>query len=248
MRSARIDDVAGLKALRFEDDGAAIQSLIDPQRPERLAMPNLQYLMSLLLFIPPPESILLLGIGGGALLHFLRHHYPRARITGVEIDAGLLQRAQQELGLPLPDERLHYHIADAASFIRSDSGHYDLIVTDIFDGPQSPEWVLQTGFLQAVRQRLSGHGGAGWNLLLGSQQRFTRFQRELGRVFHRQTLYLEEGGHENRLALALNFKPPLREMGERLQQAVELEQRLQLPLTEALAQIYRINPVGAGIL
>ena len=248
MKPAFIEDEAGLKALRFDGDGDAIQSLIDPQRPERLVMRNLQYLMSLLLFIPPPERILLLGVGGGALLQFLRHHYPGAHVTGVEIDADLLQRAQEELGLPPADKRLHYCIADAAEFIHSDRGRYDLIVTDIFNGPQSPDWVLQADFLQAVQQRLTEQGGAGWNLLIGSEQRFTRFYRELRRVFRQQTLCLEEDDHENLLALALNFEPPVLEMGERLQQAVELGDRLKLPLTEALAKIYQINPVGSGIL
>jgi len=204
--------------------------------------------MSLLLFIPPPRHILLLGVGGGALLHFLRHHFPQARILGVDIDGELLQRAQQELGLPLADERLRYRVADAAEFIHADRDRYDLIVTDIFDGPQSPDWVLQTDFLQAVQQRLTQQGGAGWNLLIGSEQRFTRFYRELRRVFRQQTLCLEEDEHENLLALALNFEPPALEMGERLQQAVELGERLELPLTEALAKIYQINPVGSGIL
>lgn len=248
MNPARIDSEDGLQALRFDGDGDAVQSLIDPQRPERLAMENLQYLMAILLFIPPPRRILLLGIGGGALVHFLRHHYPQAVITGVEIDAVLLQRAQRELGLPAADDRLDYVIDDAADFIARSSETYDLIVTDIFTGPQSPDWVIEPAFLQAVRDRLSAEGGAAWNLLIASEQAFLRFYRELRRVFEQHTLCLEHEDHENLLAMAFAGQPPRMEMGERLQQALELGERLELPLTAALAKLYQINPVGDGVL
>jgi len=244
----RIDDENGLRALRFAGDGDAVQSLIDPRCPERLVMQNLQYLMSILLFIPPPRRVLLLGVGGGALLHFLRHHFAQAEITGVDIDATLLKTAERELGLPAADARLRYVIEDARRFIEAEREHYDLIVTDIFDGPQSPQWVIEPAFLQALRQRLTARGGAAWNLLIGSEQRFIRFYRDLRRVFGGLTLCLEHDDHENLLAMGFSAAPEPMEMGARLQQAMTLGERLELPLAEALARLYQINPVGDGVL
>ncbi len=244
MKPIRIDDSDGLRALRFAGDGDAMQSLIDPDQPQRLVMENLQYLMSILLFIPEPERILLLGIGGGALVHFLRHHYPRARITGVERDPRMLEIASNELALPKPGERLDYIIADGAGFIGQDTGAYDLIVTDIFTGPQSPAWVTETPFLRAVADRLSDRGGAAWNLLIGSERDFLRFYQSLRRVFDGRTLCLEHDDHENLLAMGFNARPKPMAMAERLEQARDLGERLELPLPQALARLHEINPAG----
>ncbi len=244
----RIDEEAGLRALRFEGDGDAIQSLIDPLQPQRLVMENLQYLMSLLLFIPPPQRILLLGVGAGALLHFLRHHYPHSRITGVDNDAALIEHAQQELGLPRADARLDYAITDARDFLADGTDRFDLIVTDIFTGPQSPPWVISGEFIRAVQQRLSPTGAAGWNLLIGGRRSFEHYYRGLRRCFRQQTLCLEHEDHENLLAMGFNFEVKPLPMEQRLRQAAELGARLELPLTDALAAIYRINPVGQGVI
>jgi spermidine synthase len=46
--------------------------------------------MSALIFISAPERILVLGTAGGSLLHFLRHYYPQADITAVDIDNDLI--------------------------------------------------------------------------------------------------------------------------------------------------------------
>ena len=54
---------------------------LDLENPHHLELKNLEYLMAVLLFIPDPERILMLGTAAGSLLHFLKYHYPEARIT-----------------------------------------------------------------------------------------------------------------------------------------------------------------------
>ena len=84
--------------LRSGDD--ALQSVIDLQNPFRLCLKNLEYLMAILLFIPEPRRILILGTAAGSLLHFLRHHYPQAEITSVDIDAELIETLKSRAILP----------------------------------------------------------------------------------------------------------------------------------------------------
>ena len=106
-----------LLQLLFASEPDAVQSAINSQAPQLLVMKNLQYLMGILLFIPPPEKILLLGVGAGSLVHFFRHYLPESHITGVDYDAELIHIAQTKMMLPEADERLNLVIDDAHRYI-----------------------------------------------------------------------------------------------------------------------------------
>jgi hypothetical protein len=56
----------GLLELRSGDN--SLQSAIDPRAPQRLCLRNLEHLMTVLLFIPEPRNILVLGTAAGSLL------------------------------------------------------------------------------------------------------------------------------------------------------------------------------------
>jgi spermidine synthase len=234
--------------LRFDGDGDAIQSLIDSREPQRLLMDNLVYLMGILMFIDEPSDILLLGVGGGSLIHYLRHHLPSARITAVEYDNELIDLAQQHMQLPLPDARLSYVIDDAHEFITHDTQSYDLVIVDVFQGRHSPPWLLQAPTLGSLKRRLTARGALACNLLLSSEKAFTDYYRQLRRSFDSQTLCLETEQYQNLLIYALNFRPRQHDMSHWMQRAQIGEQRYGLPASAILSTAYAINPVGSGII
>eukprot|EP00494_Astrolonche_serrata_P016707 UN16878 len=94
--------------LEFRSHDNALQSVIDLKQPHRLALPNLEYLIAVLLFISTPKRILMLGTAAGSLLHFLQHHYPDSSITAVDIDAELIEKLLQMNILPEAGEKLTY--------------------------------------------------------------------------------------------------------------------------------------------
>ncbi len=232
--------------LRF--DPVAIQSEIDRAAPQRLLMKNLQYQMGILLFMPPPKSILLRGVGGGALLHFLHHHYPDSHITGVDYDAELLELMQAHFMLPRADDKLIYVIDDARRFIEHDPNRYDLILVDIFDGSQSPKWLLSPGFTQQLQARLSAKGALAYNLLIDGERAFSKFYPIVRRTFQQQALCLETDEYENILVYALNFTQAPRSLMDNLESAQALGERIELPFGEILSKVYDINPQGGGII
>ena len=183
----------------------------------RLLMENLIYLMGILLFIPAPRNILLLGVGGGALVHYFCHYLPDSSINAVDYDAELLQIARERMKLPPADATLEYVVQDAAEFIQRCPRAYDLIVVDIFDAGLTPPWLLQQPLNQQLQQCLSKQGALAYNLLLLSEQRFNRFQQMLDRLCGQQTLYLQMEDYENYLAFCLNFKPARRSLNRQLQ-------------------------------
>jgi spermidine synthase len=244
----RIEQQGEQRLLRFDRDGEAIQSSIDLNQPQQLHMVNLRYLMGILMFIPEPRSILLLGVGGGALIHFLRHQLPQAHITGVEYDVELLELAQQHLHLPSADERLLYVIEDAREYTRYCQQRFDLIVSDIFSGPYSPPWLLNRDSIEALRNCLSGRGAIAYNLLVHKEKSFTNFYRQLRQAYQHQTLSLEADDYQNLLVYALNFTPEKTDMTYWMQRAQQLNERYELPFSDILATIYNINPVASGVI
>jgi len=91
-----------------------------------------------LLFLPalfaPPAAIrrvLVLGVGGGSVVHLLRRHIRPAEIVGVELSAMHLAIGRRWFGLD--DSATELHEAEASDWVRSYAGpRFDLIVDDLF--------------------------------------------------------------------------------------------------------------------
>lgn len=82
----------------------------------------------------PPASVLILGLAGGTVARQLRALAPAAAITGVDIDAGIVDLARRHMGL---DELgIEVVVADADRFLAETDRRYDAIVEDLFlSGP-----------------------------------------------------------------------------------------------------------------
>ena len=234
--------------LKFDINSRAVQTVIDCEQPQLIKMKNLQYLMGILNFIPTPKKILLLGIGGGSMVHFFRYHFPDCELTGVDFDAELIEIAQQYLMLPKPSSKTQYISQDAQQFIAESTQQYDLIVVDIFNGSQSPEWLLSQKTTQQLSKLLNKKGAIAYNTLLTSDTSFKDFYSLLRVEFGQQTLCLESDEYENILLYALNFKNEDWSMMDYLYTAQELSARFSLPMNEILAVIYSINPVDSGVI
>ncbi len=66
---------------------------------------------------PGLKSILVLGLGGGALCTYLHQAYPQFKVDGVEIDPTMVDLARKYFGFN-PSENLRPYIADGLSFVR----------------------------------------------------------------------------------------------------------------------------------
>jgi len=244
--SLSIVRTANTLELRFGAD--SLQSLINIKNPHRLELKNLKYLLGILLFLPAPQNILLLGTGGGSLIHFLKYHFPQSRLTSVDFDTELQALMHQKMLLPEADENLHYVIDDAAHFLHHCNQQFDLILVDIFDGSQSPAWLLEPPGIRQILNLLSDRGAVAYNLLIDSEHAFNSFYRNLTRVFEQQVLYLPVEGYDNILAYGFRLQPPKREISYYLQHASNMSDLHDINYNEILAAIYNTNPVGSGFL
>jgi len=83
------------------------------------------------------NRVLVLGVGGGTVIHLLQRQFPTVQITGVDLDAVHLQIATQHFGVSPATVELH--CAEAQQWLQAYNGPpFDLIIEDLF-GEQDGE-------------------------------------------------------------------------------------------------------------
>lgn len=111
----------------------------------------------------PPSSALILGLGGGTIVHLLRGRFGRLPIVGVENDPAVVDLAGCYFALAdVPDLRIV--VDDAFAFLAASRERFDFIAVDLFRAGEVPRGVTATTFLRQVRRSLRGGGLAVFNL------------------------------------------------------------------------------------
>ena len=236
------------KQFEIRGHDKSVQSRLDLEQPQRLMMRNLEHLLSVLLFIPPPRRILLLGIGGGSLIHYLRFYLPRAEIDALDIDTELVEKMLELTVLPAPGSGLAYIYDDAAAYVRRCSKKYDLVLVDIFSGAQSPRWLRQKETCEGLYRLLDASGALAYNLLIDSETDFRHFYRNLRQACGGKTLCLPVQDYANLIAFAFRAAPEARDTTAYLEHASALSRDYDIDFVKILSVIYNTNPVGGGVL
>ena len=236
----------GRLELRSQDK--SLQSVINLDKPHHLELRNLEHLMSVLLFVAAPQRILMLGTAAGSLLHFLRYHYPQAHITAVDVDDELIEQLLELEILPPADDRLAYICADARQIIQHNEQSFDLVIVDVFNGAQSPSWLLETASIRQLYDLVSINGALAFNLLIDSDHDFRLFNRAVRQQFQQQTLCLPVDGLENKIVYGVRSKPAAIDMTSNMRKALELSAQLDIDFMPILSLIYNTNPVGEGLI
>ncbi len=102
------------------------------------------------------NSILILGVAGGTVIHLLRKLYPNASIRGVDIDNMMIDVGKKYFGLDKLD--ISFFVADAEVFIKKDKKKYDLVIVDIFSGRHIPDFVVTDDFLDKLKKLFETNG------------------------------------------------------------------------------------------
>jgi spermidine synthase len=145
---------------------------MDVRDPAVPALPYAKAAFASLAYTPrAPRRVLLLGLGGGAMIGFLRKHVPEATIVAVDIDPVVVEIAQAWFGV-VPDDHLELVTADAVAYVRDTRESFDTIYLDTFLEPSGsetdssgvPKSLRTVEFLRTVRERLAPQGVAAFNL------------------------------------------------------------------------------------
>lgn len=150
---------------------SAVETLIDLREPNRLQHPYARTMMSGLIYCPNAKSSLMVGLGGGALVRFLNHHFPRLSLDVVEIDPIVVSVSREYFYLePGPQTRIF--VEDGFKYLARVSDRYDLIFMNAHlhpgkgtDAGGMPLHFQETAFLKGLHERLRPGGIVMFNVI-----------------------------------------------------------------------------------
>lgn len=128
--------------------------------PDKLVFPYAKMVLSSLLVKDNPQRILIVGLGGGTLVHTYSSLFPAAEIRVSEIDMAVVDVAEEYFGfeetakisVDAVDARVHIKRAG----LRGEK--FDLIILDAFNGEYIPEHLMTREFLEEVKALLGDNG------------------------------------------------------------------------------------------
>jgi spermidine synthase len=168
----RVRSDGDVRALTFvRDDGQeVVQSRVSLTAPHTLLAPYARCMFASYVYQPQPRRVLIVGLGGGAMVRFLTHHEPHVQIDAVEIDPAVVRLADRYFGVR-SGGNVRVHTADAVRFVESTADRYDLILMDAFLRPSSdtdatgvPTRLKTLAFLDRLKQALAPGGIVAFNV------------------------------------------------------------------------------------
>jgi len=220
--------------------GRAKQSSMYLGNSAILVLSYAQAMVSSLMFMNDPRSMLLIGLGGGSLASFFLHHYPKCQIEGVESSEKVVKLAYAYFDLPV-DPRMNIHIKDGSEFIRESQLQYDIEMIDAFDDDGVSNSVCTQVFFDNCRARLSQQGIMVINLWLSKSCAFQQITDNIRKSFDNQILLLPVNGHGNIIVLAFNQPVPAKWRKKFYQEALTLQNRFGIDFPAFLHTLYHYN-------
>ncbi|MBF0458354.1 MAG: fused MFS/spermidine synthase [Nitrospirae bacterium] len=158
------------------------QSEVDLRNPY---LPMLEYArncLCVLLFVPVPERVLVVGLGGGTIPTAISAVADRAVIDVVEIDEEVAGIAQRYFNFRQTN-RLRLFIGDGAEFIREARSLYDVVVLDAYTGEHLSDSIYSETFYSDISRCLTDSGIVAVNIITGNKALFKNNLRLIHRAF-----------------------------------------------------------------
>jgi spermidine synthase len=169
IKITRLNNVRTLWFVR--DSGEeVVESQQDLSRPHELLVDYTRFMFLSYLFRPKQEKVLIVGLGGGSMVHFLKHYDPKVKVDVVEIDPVIVSVAEKYFGVK-SGGNVHIITKDAFEYLPKTDARYDVIYMDAFlkpsrdtDEPGVPLRLKTLKFYKEVQKKLTPDGLMVFNL------------------------------------------------------------------------------------
>jgi spermidine synthase len=112
------------------------------------------------------EKVLVLGVAGGSVIKTLVDEiYFEGQITGVDIDKYVISIANEYFQLD-KIQNLEIIIDDAFEFVLKTKDQYDLIIIDVFQDTNMPNFLFETFFINRICYLLNSKGYILFNTMI----------------------------------------------------------------------------------
>lgn len=142
------------------------------------------------------KEILILGLGGGGILHFFSENQ---KIDIIEIAPEIVRTAERFFNFnPGPNQRII--VDDARSFLRKTDKRYDFIIADVFSATSVPPHLSTKEYFELLRDHLNPNGLILFNIIsrTGHEDQYTAaFVRTLRSVFPSVIITIPAPGLKN---------------------------------------------------
>lgn len=231
---------AGVRTLHLDSD--TVQSAMRVDRPDALELSYTRAMMSFLLFRPPPNRLVLVGLGGGSLAKFVYHGMPETRTTAVELNAHVIEVARVYFGLPQESSRLRAVVAEGGAFVAAEQANVDALLVDAYDGESLAASLSTQEFFDAAHRALRAGGVFAMNLW-ANDRAFHRNLRAIERAFDAAYLCLPAERPGNVIVLGFETPPSADQLrwARLYERAKYLERRFGLEFPAFVAGFRRMN-------
>lgn len=128
------------------------------------------------------EHILLLGVAGGSVIKTLVDEIEyKGKVTGVEIDPEMIQIANEYFNLN-QIKQLEIVIDDAFEFVLKTKDRYDLIIIDIFEDINMPNFLFESFFSERVCFLLKNQGFVLFNTMILDEAHNVRNKKYISEI------------------------------------------------------------------
>lgn len=204
----QITDQALIRTLYFGNDKK--QSSMFIPEPAVLVLSYTQAMMSSLLFKENPRRVLIIGLGGASIYHFLDNFYHDCSIDIVEIRRSVIDIATRFFKLPDSKSNLTLYNQDAKEFVseKANCGDvYDMVFIDAFDQWGPSEIVTNLQFLQHCKKLINKEGICVFNLWNRREDAYGKVLHSFEKVFSAGLLELRLGNLNSNVILMGFAKP-----------------------------------------
>lgn len=148
----------------------AWESQMNLRSPHVLRFTYLQHMFASYLLLPEQNRVMIVGLGGGSMVHFLQKYDPKVRIEAIEIDPVVVELAERFFAVRQNDN-VRLVVADAFDYLKRTQNRYDVIYMDAFLKPSAgtddtgvPLRLRTQEFYRQIQKLLTENGSVVFNI------------------------------------------------------------------------------------
>lgn len=233
-----ISEKFGVRALHIGSD--TVQSAMRLAAPNDLELSYTRSMMGFLLFNDRPQSVLLIGLGGGSVAKFIYHRMPWAKVRAVELRDRVLTVARRYFHLPSNDARFEVMVGDGAEYMMRPEVSADVIMVDGYDAESHVEELSSLKFYRACHDRLNAGGVLVVNLW-GGDREFNETLKRIEVAFPAGALCLPAEKPGNVIVFGLRDRPAPLHWPDLQQRAAALEPLYGLEFSRFVTALRKMN-------